>query len=256
MQTGRNKVNESFIIKNAIKGMQSHDYHKFSEEYARLDIKDTFYLGYRDIPMLIRKYVKGKNALDFGCGSGRSTRFLKNMGFATTGADKGKEQILEAKKLDPEGNYQLLKNSKIPLKDSSFDLILLYAVLMEIPSKDDMKKIFLELRRVLKEEGIIVIVTDAENMYKHDCASFIYSFPENRQITGGMKVKIGFRGTNIIFRDYYWTEKDYGEVFSEANFEVLELHKPLATGKEPFKWYSETKYPHFAIYVLKEAAPK
>jgi ubiquinone/menaquinone biosynthesis C-methylase UbiE len=153
--------------------MQSHDYQKFAEEYSQLDIKDTFYLGYRDIPKFIKKYVKGKKALDFGCGSGRSTRFLKKLGFDTTSVDKNKDQINEAKKLDPEGDYLLLKNFKIPLNDSSFDLILIYAVLMEIPSKEDMKKIFLELRRVLKKEGIVIILTDAENMYKHDCASFI-----------------------------------------------------------------------------------
>lgn len=125
---------------------------------------------------------------------------------------------------------------------------------MEISSKEEMKKIFLELHRVLKKDGIIIIVTDAENMYKHDCASFIYSYSENKNIKSGKKVKLGFRGTNMIFYDYYWTEKDYKEVFSETGFEILESHKPLATGEESFKWYSETKYPHFAVYVIKKVS--
>lgn len=232
--------------------IDSHNYQKFAKEYSKLGIKDTFYLGFRDIPILIREYVKGKKALDFGCGSGRSTRFLKKLGFKTIGVDINQEMINEAKKLDSDGEYYLIKNNSIPSKESSFDLILIFAVLMEVSSKKEMKKIFSELNRVLKKEGILIIVTDAENMYKHDCASFIYSFPENKNIKSGMKVKIGFRETDIIFHDYYWTEKDYKEVFSETGFEILELHKPLATGKEPFKWYSETKYPHFAIYVLKK----
>ena len=90
-------------------------------------------------------------------------------------------------------------------------------------------------------------------MYKHDCASFIYSYPENRRIKSGMRVKLSFRGTSIVFHDYYWTEKDYAEVFSGTGFRLLELRKPLAKGDEPFKWYSETEHPHFAIYILKKA---
>ena len=51
---------------------------KRSESYAKLEFPGTYYLAYRDIPGIISKHVKGKNALDFGCGTGRSTRFLKN----------------------------------------------------------------------------------------------------------------------------------------------------------------------------------
>lgn len=231
--------------------MKSHDYSKFAKEYSELGIKDTFYLGYRDIPILVKRYVKGKKALDFGCGSGRSTRFLKSLGFETIGVDINRKMLDEAKQLDPDGNYRLIKSGSIPCQDSSFDLVLLSLVLMEVSSIEKMEQIFLELNRVLKKEGIVIIVTDAENMYKHEAASFIYSFPENKNIKSGMQVKLGFRGTNIIFYDYYWTEKDYRKVFNKTGFQVLTLHKPLATEDEPFKWYSETKHPHFAIYVLK-----
>ncbi len=232
--------------------IHSHNYKKFAKEYSQLDIKDTFYLGFRDIPKIINKYAKGKRALDFGCGGGRSTRFLKKLGLEVIGVDISKEILDEAKKRDPEGSYYLIKNEILPFNDASFDIILLFAVLMEIPSKKKMKEIFNELNRVLKNNGIIIAVTDAENMYKHDCASFVYSYPENKEIQSGMKVKLRVRGTNIIFYDYYWTEKDYQEVFSETDFKIEELHKPLATGNESFKWYSEAKYPHFAIYVLKK----
>ena len=41
----------------------------------------------------------------------------------------------------------------------------------------------------------------------------------------------------------------YRRVFLETGFHSLELLKPLATGDEPFKWYSETMHPHFAVYL-------
>ncbi|MFI5180084.1 MAG: hypothetical protein ACHQPI_01680 [Thermoanaerobaculia bacterium] len=42
--------------------------------YARLEFPGTYYLAYRDLPALIGQHVQGARALDFGCGSGRSTR--------------------------------------------------------------------------------------------------------------------------------------------------------------------------------------
>lgn len=232
--------------------MKSHDYRRFASEYALLGIEKTFYLGFRDLPLFLKKYSRGTRALDFGCGTGRSTRFLENCGYIVKGVDKNSQMIAKAKKNCPEGIYEVQRDKKIPLTSSSCDVILLFAVLMEISSKKEMKEIFFELFRVLKKEGVIIIVTDAEKMYEHDCASFIYKFPENREISSGMQVKLKIRDTNIVFHDYYWTQQDYAEVFCAAGLKVEEIHKPLATGKEPWKWYSETLHPHFAIYVLKK----
>ena len=232
--------------------MKSHDYQKFAKEYSQLGIKDTFYLGYRDIPKLVKEYVKGRKALDYGCGTGRSTRFLKQNGLDVIGVDVSKDQLEEAKRLDPEGDYLLMEDSEIPLDDSYVDLVLLSLVLMEVSSKEDMKVVFREVNRVLKSDGVVIITTDAENMYKYETTSFTYDFPENENIKSGDQVKLGFRGTSIVFNDYYWTEKDYDEVFSKTGFEIIEIHKPLATGDEPFEWITETDYPHFTIYVLRK----
>jgi SAM-dependent methyltransferase len=48
--------------------------------YATLQFPGTYYLAFRDLPALIRRYNHGRRALDFGCGTGRSTRFLRNFG--------------------------------------------------------------------------------------------------------------------------------------------------------------------------------
>lgn len=178
--------------------MVSHDYEKFSKEYSKLGIIDTFYLGFRDIPFFVEKYVKGKLALDFGCGSGRSTKFLKELGFDTIGVDVNSNMVNQAKQIDSGGRYILINDSPLPFPDFSFD------------------------------------------------------FPENKNIKSGDKIKVVFRNSDIVFYDYYWTEKDYLDVFSETGFKIIKLEKPLATGKENIKWYSETKHPQFAVYILKK----
>ena len=60
--------------------IKTHDYDKHASKYAELGIDDTNYLAFRDIPQLIQKHANGLAALDYGCGAGRSTRFLKNLG--------------------------------------------------------------------------------------------------------------------------------------------------------------------------------
>lgn len=45
-----------------------------ADAYAKLEFPGTYYLAYRDLPAIISEHVKGAAALDFGCGTGRSTR--------------------------------------------------------------------------------------------------------------------------------------------------------------------------------------
>ncbi len=58
---------------------------KQAEAYARLEYPGTYYLAYRYIPKILTEFVKGNKALDFGCGTGRSTRFLKKLNIETIG---------------------------------------------------------------------------------------------------------------------------------------------------------------------------
>ncbi|MFX1295584.1 MAG: methyltransferase domain-containing protein [Promethearchaeota archaeon] len=74
-----------------------------AESYAKLEFSGTYYLAYRDLPEIILKHVKGKNVIDFGCGTGRSTRFLKKYGFNMIEIDISAEMLKKAQELDPEG---------------------------------------------------------------------------------------------------------------------------------------------------------
>ncbi len=85
-----------------------YDDRERAEAYATLKFPGTYYLAYRDLPAIIAKYVPGREALDFGCGAGRSTRFLKNLGFSVIGIDISSSMIQLAKNVDPSGSYRLV----------------------------------------------------------------------------------------------------------------------------------------------------
>jgi ubiquinone/menaquinone biosynthesis C-methylase UbiE len=69
--------------------------------YATLEFPGTYYLAFRDLPALIQRYKHGPRALDFGCGTGRSTRFLRNLRLNVTGADVSQAMLDQARTLDP-----------------------------------------------------------------------------------------------------------------------------------------------------------
>ena len=80
--------------------------------YATLQFPGTYYLAFRDLPALIRRYNHGHRALDFGCGTGRSTRFLGNLGLEVIGVDISQAMLDQARALDPSGEYYLVRSTK------------------------------------------------------------------------------------------------------------------------------------------------
>jgi len=65
--------------------------------YATLEFPGTYYLAFRDLPALIQRHNHGSRALDFGCGTGRSTRFLRDLGLNVTGADISQAMLDQAR---------------------------------------------------------------------------------------------------------------------------------------------------------------
>jgi len=79
-----------------------------ADAYATLEFANTYYLAYRDLPAIISNHITGTRALDFGCGTGRSTRFLRKLGFDVTGVDVSEDMLRIARAMDPKGDYRLV----------------------------------------------------------------------------------------------------------------------------------------------------
>ena len=93
--------------------------------YATLQFPGTYYLAFRDLPGLIRRHNHASRALDFGCGTGRSTRFLRNLRLNVIGADVSQAMLDHARALDPCGEYHLIRNNIAgEFAPGSFDIIL------------------------------------------------------------------------------------------------------------------------------------
>jgi len=124
-----------------------YDDAKRAEAYAKLEFPGTYYLAYRDLPEIIFKHVKGRKAIDFGCGTGRSTRFLQKIRFDAVGVDIAEDMIKQARQIDPEGDYRLIKDGDFSrFEEGAYDLILCVFTFDNIPTRKKKVKLLEKLR--------------------------------------------------------------------------------------------------------------
>lgn len=227
-----------------------------AEAYAKLEFPGTYYLAYRDLPEIISEHVKGRRALDFGCGAGRSTRFLKKMGFNVLSVDIAEDMLKQARARDAGGDYRLVKDDSANwLQDQVYDLVLAAFTFDNIPTVEKKVALFKKLGSVLANEGRIVSLVSAPEIYTHEWASFTTkAFPENRSAQSGDRVKIIMLDVEDQrpVEDIYWTDEAYREVYERAGLEMVRTYKPLAKASELFPWVNETRIAPWAIYVLEK----
>jgi SAM-dependent methyltransferase len=225
-----------------------------AEAYAKLEFPGTYYLAYRDLPEIIFKHVRGKKAIDFGCGTGRSTRFLQKLGFDAVGVDIADDMIEKARQIDPKGNYILIEDGDFnQLDQGTYDLILSAFTFDNIPTEKRKVDLFTRLGGLLKSEGRIVNLVSSPEIYVNEWVSFsTKDFPENKDAKCGDKVRIIVTAIDDKrpVEDILWPDEDYRKTYEKAGLELIQTHKPLAREDEPFEWVNETKIAPWVIYVL------
>ncbi|HJD63271.1 MAG TPA: class I SAM-dependent methyltransferase [Rickettsia endosymbiont of Degeeriella rufa] len=130
----------------------------YAQTYSQLDLTGTGYLAFRDIPNIIKNHITGNKVLDYGCGAGKSTIFLKSLGLDVTGVDINEEMIKIASSNDPVGIYNIITSGNILAEDNTFDLVFSSWVMMEVASKEELAKIAKEITRVLKNDGSFIML--------------------------------------------------------------------------------------------------
>jgi SAM-dependent methyltransferase len=227
-----------------------------AEAYSRLEFPGTYFLAYRDLPSILERHVSGRRAVDFGCGAGRSTRFLLRLGFEAVGVDVSADMIGKAREIDPAGDYRLVEPARLTGLDSgAWDLVLSAFTFDNIPQPDKVTH-FRDLARLLAPQGRIVSLVSTPEIYTHEWASFsTRDFPANRAAKSGDVVRIVM--TDVSDRrpveDVVCSKASYLEIYREAGLELVASHEPLGRTDEPFPWVNETRVAPWRIDVLRQA---
>jgi SAM-dependent methyltransferase len=236
-----------------------------AEAYARLEFSGTYYLAFRDVPELVSRHVRtGGAALDFGCGTGRSTRYVRGLGLSVTGVDISAAMLRLARQTDPSGDYRLVPDGDVaapiggpPFAPRSFDLVFSAFTFDNVAPRATKARLFAQFRELLAPGGCVVSIVSTPDIYTHEWVSFsTRDFPDNWLARPGDIVRTII--TDVVDRrpvdDVLWPDAQYREVYEEAGLEVVESCLPIATGDEPYAWVSETRVAPWCIYVLGQKA--
>jgi len=142
-------------------------------------------------------YVKDKIVLDIASGEGYGTSLISKHASFVYGVDIDKESIALAKLKYKAENIEFLEGStsNIPLADNSVDVVVSFET---IEHHDEHEKMMLEIKRILKSEGILIISTPdklhyselrdianefhVKELYKNEFTSLVSNYFNNFQL--------------------------------------------------------------------------
>lgn len=235
------------------RGAKTYSDADLADYYDGLGYAGTFQLVVRDLSEIIARHVNGGAALDFACGCGRSTRYLKGLGFDTVGVDVSQAMLANAQRRDPEGRYFRVGNGDLSsLTGYSFNLAFSAFPFASTTTQKEVRAILAELKRLLNPDGCLIVVEPTDALYRHEWLSFsTLAFPENVNAKSGDPVPIHFRDRmDQPVVDILWTDEDYQRSFEAVGLSLLEAHRPIARPDDLAPWISERDIPPWVIYVL------
>lgn len=162
-----------------------------------------------DAPMLERVKMRGfHNALDVGCGEGRFCRILNDLQIQTIGIDPTEELLGQARRRDPQGDYRKGQAEALDFPNHSFDLVVSYLTLIDIP---DIEAAIGEMARVLRPGGTLLIA----NLNSFNTAGHRDGWIADPE------------GESRFLIDNYLEER--ADWFSWRGVRILNWHRPLST---------------------------
>lgn len=118
-------------------------------QWARQPGHDSYWRYHRDQFLRIVP-SPGRRTVDIGCGEGRLTRHLKELGHQVVGIDASPSLVAAAREADPSMDVRLADATALPLDDAGADLAVAFMSLHDI---DPMPAVVGEIARILEPGG-------------------------------------------------------------------------------------------------------
>jgi ubiquinone/menaquinone biosynthesis C-methylase UbiE len=189
----------------------------------------------------------GRLTLDVGCGEGRVTRDLKELGHRVVGVDASERMVAAARELDPRGDYVVADAAALPFPEGQADVAVAFMSLMDV---DDMPGSVAELARVLEPGGRLVLAVvhpinsahEVDREHPEDRLVLVEDYFDRRRYTDELERD----GLRMTFESRHWTLQDYSEALAEAGFKVEALRE-VGDPQHP-RW---SRYPLFLHVVAR-----
>lgn len=189
--------------------------------------------------------VSEKKILSIGCGDGAECVLFAENGARVIGIDSSVELISIAKNhhSKPGTDFFVMDYEKTSFENAVFDGII---SLLSIMYKEDLTKVLLELKRILKQDGTMVIVVPhpVRKMVKYSDFNYFASGLHYETCEGVKRY------------NYYRTTEEYYGLIKESGLIAESILEPRPDLDKPYKVINNVRedlYPHVLIFVLKKA---
>jgi SAM-dependent methyltransferase len=209
-----------------------------AELYGSLGIEGTTYqIGFDAVAKLLGD-IRGKTFLDFGCGTGRSAGFLKELGAQHVYAvDHDQNMIDQALSRKLHGVTFLRIDGPVPLPDASIDGAVSMNVFIEIRTLAAMTGACAEIARTLRPDAPFVLESSSPMAFGHTFRNF--SYPHAGPLRSGETTPciVTAPGGQFVIEDTYWTEDDYVDAIEQAGLTVTTIDYPRPL--DPAAWSTD-----------------
>ncbi|MFT4311197.1 MAG: class I SAM-dependent methyltransferase [Candidatus Woesearchaeota archaeon] len=233
------------------------------DELAQNYESEFYTTQYILLPSVLKEFegVENKLVLDLGCGFGYFSKIIKDKGAQVVGLDSSKEMINIAKDKDKNIKYICGEAQRLTeYTNKKFDYVLAVMFFCCIKTKIDFKKVFNEIKKVLKEDGKIIILDYHEKGYKNIDSyllkhNFSKDFEQKQQSPQKFEVKLtNKKDETLKFFDYTWKLKDYKKELEDYKITIKELNPKkslVKNNQDILKYFKEN-----TVYMMLKAEKK
>jgi len=210
---GWRKMKNQNIFKNNIRTFETKESVEHYENQKNVnDVEKT----------IIEKYFNGK-VLDMGCGVGRTTKYLHDLGFDVVGVDIVGSMIKRAKKIYPEMKFEQGNACNLKYGDNEFDVVFFSFNGLDYISPESSRIIAIkEINRVLKPGGHFVYSS-------HNPLSLFFKFRPKFILRGIKTLKLFSRykpekdaNFGLLYTYFASPKKQVKQVESNTDFKFVE----------------------------------
>lgn len=203
-------------------GLLSDDYSKFRRGYPE-----------KVFEIIKSKLKNNKTALDVGCGTGIATKEISKFCESVIGTDKEEEMLERARDYAPNCKFIIAPAEQLPFENSSFDLLIVAQAFHWF----DQKKALKEFKRVLKNNGLLVIFRKCAKNGQKILPDFVWdvlpkyvNFDETikNQDDFSYLSEVDFNKIDLIeleYNDIYTVEEFLGFLRTHSTYNLVPINK-------------------------------
>ena len=148
---------------------------KNAGRYDRFMQKDA--TAYEQMYALLRPVVRHKTVLELATGTGLIAKNIVNSADHIEATDASEEMIIQARRLNRSTrlHFSVQDMFRLPYSDGSFDVVIVANALHIVPEPE---KALAEIRRVLKDDGVLIAptFTHADNSFSGKVRAYFMKF--------------------------------------------------------------------------------